>query len=97
MNMTVGIKLNDTNTGYTLQIRKAVLEFQKTFPTTFDVAITTNTDSLKKLIAGVVTLDDAMTAGEVKVDGNPNSLRDFVSVLDTGLEQPGQAADADIG
>ena len=32
MNMTLGIKLNDTNEGYALKIRKAVLEFQKSFP-----------------------------------------------------------------
>jgi hypothetical protein len=47
MNMTLGIKLNDTNQGYTLKIRKAVMEFQKSFPSKFDVAIYTNADSLK--------------------------------------------------
>jgi alkyl sulfatase BDS1-like metallo-beta-lactamase superfamily hydrolase len=97
MNMTAGIKLNDTNTGYTLQIRKAVLEFDKTFPSKFDVAIYTNTESLKKLIARPLTLDDAMKSGQVKVDGDPNNLKKFVSVLDTGLKPPGQATDADIG
>jgi alkyl sulfatase BDS1-like metallo-beta-lactamase superfamily hydrolase len=61
MNMTLGIKLNDTNEGYTLQIRKAVLEFQKSFPSKFDVAIYTNTDSLKKMIAGTTTLDDDLS------------------------------------
>ena len=97
MNLTVGIKLNDTNAEYTLQIRKAVLEFDKSFPSKFDVAIYTNTDSLKKLIAGLLTLDDAMNSGQVKVDGDPNNLRKFVSVLDTGIKQPGQSTDASIG
>ena len=77
MNMTVGIQLNDTNTGYTLQIRKAVLEFDKTFPSKFDVAIYTNTDSLKKLIAGPLTLDDAMKSGQVKVDGDPQQSKEI--------------------
>ena len=63
----------------------------------FDVAIYTNTESLKKLIAGPLTLDDAMISGQVKVDGDPNNLKKFVSVLDTGLKPPGQPTHADIG
>jgi len=74
-----------------------VLEFQKSFPNRFDVAIYTNTDSLKKLIAGVTTLDEALNAGQVKLDGDVNNLEKFVSVLDTGLKQPGQATDASVG
>jgi alkyl sulfatase BDS1-like metallo-beta-lactamase superfamily hydrolase len=74
-----------------------VLEFQKSFPNKFDVAIYTNTDSLKKLIAGVTTLDEALNAGQVKLDGDVNNLEKFVSVLDTGLKQPGQATDASVG
>jgi alkyl sulfatase BDS1-like metallo-beta-lactamase superfamily hydrolase len=97
MNMTLGIKLNDTNQGYTLKIRKAVMEFQKSFPSKFDVAIYTNADSLKKLIAGVTTLDDALNTGQVRLDGNVNNLKKFVSVLDTGLKEPGEATDAAIG
>jgi alkyl sulfatase BDS1-like metallo-beta-lactamase superfamily hydrolase len=97
MNMTLDIKLNDTNQGYTLKIRKAVIEFQKSFPSKFDVAIYTNTDSLKKVIAGFTTLDDALNSGQVKLDGDVNNLKKFVSVLDTGLKEPGQATDADIG
>jgi alkyl sulfatase BDS1-like metallo-beta-lactamase superfamily hydrolase len=75
MNMTLGIKLNDTNQGYTLQIRKAVMEFQKSFPSKFDVAIYTNTDSLKKLIAGITTLDDALNSEQVKLDGYVNNQK----------------------
>ena len=41
MNMTLGIQLNDTNEGYKLQIRQSVLEFQKEFPHTYDIAIST--------------------------------------------------------
>jgi hypothetical protein len=74
-----------------------VLEFQKSFPNKFDVAIYTNTDSLKKLIAGVTTLDEALNAGQVKLDGDVNNLEKFVSVPDTGLKQPGQATDASVG
>ena len=47
MNMTLGIKLNDTNEGYKLQIRQAVLEFQSTFPTQYDIAINTDERTLK--------------------------------------------------
>ena len=80
MNMTLGIKLNDTNEGYTLKTRKAVMEFQKSFPSTFDVAVYTNTDSLKKVIAGFTTLDDAVSSGQVRVDGDVGNLKKFVGV-----------------
>ncbi len=97
MTMTVGIKLNDTNQGYSLHLRKAVLEYQPSFPSKFDVAILTNTDSLKKVIAGFITLDNAINTGQIKVIGDANNLKKFISVLDTGMEEPGQATNTDTG
>jgi hypothetical protein len=49
------------------------------------------------LIAGVTTLDDALNTGQVRLDGNVNNLKKFVSVLDIGLKEPGEATDAAIG
>ena len=93
MNLTLGIKLNDAdnstsnNTGneYKLQIRKAVLEFQRSFPSNPDVAITTDERTLKQVIAGIITLDEAIRLGKLKIDGDPLKLKQFVRVLDTGL------------
>jgi alkyl sulfatase BDS1-like metallo-beta-lactamase superfamily hydrolase len=58
--------------------RNRVLEFQKSFPSKFDVAIYTNTDSLKRFIAGITTLEDALKAGQVELHGNANNLEKFV-------------------
>ena len=87
MNMTLGIKLNDTNEGYKLQIRQAVLEFQNMFPNQYDIAINTDERTLKQVIAGLLTLDNAIELGKIKViGGDVNELKKFVDALDTGLK-----------
>jgi alkyl sulfatase BDS1-like metallo-beta-lactamase superfamily hydrolase len=86
--MTIGIRLNDTNEGYGYELRKAVLEFQKSFPENSDVAINTDTKSLKEVIAGVATLDEHIDTGKIQVDGNKEDLMKFVNILDDGLESP---------
>jgi alkyl sulfatase BDS1-like metallo-beta-lactamase superfamily hydrolase len=88
LNMTIGIRLNDTNEGYGYELRKAVLEFQKSFPENSDVAINTDTKSLKEVIAGVATLDEHIDTGKIQVDGNKEDLMKFVNILDDGLESP---------
>ena len=69
MSMTLGIKLNNTNEGYKLQIRQAILEFQNTFTNQFDIAINTDEHTLKLVIAESLTLDDAIELGKIKVMG----------------------------
>ena len=97
--MTLGIQLNDTNEGYKLQIRQSVLEFQKEFPHTYDIAIGTDERTLKQVIAGLLTLDDAIELGKIKLtDGDINDLKKFVSVLDGGLKgDPVDSKALDIG
>ena len=99
MNMTLGIKLNDTNEGYKLQIRQAVLEFKNMFPSQYDIAINTDGLTLKQVIAGVITLDDAIESGKIKVTtGSVDDFKKFVSVLDTGLKgYPVDSKALDIG
>ena len=57
----------------------------------------TNTDSLKKVIAGFTTLNDAVKSGQVQVDVDVSILKKFVGVLDTGLGVAGSTLGADIG
>ena len=99
MNMTLGIKLNDTNEGYKLQIRQAVLEFKNMFPNKYDIAINIDGLTLKQVIAGVITLDDAIESGKIKVTtGSVDDFKKFVSVLDTGLKgYPVDSKALDIG
>ncbi|MGD1837521.1 MAG: alkyl sulfatase dimerization domain-containing protein [Nitrososphaeraceae archaeon] len=90
MNMTVGIKINDTadddERGYTLDIRQAVLEFQEKFPESYDIAIVSDEKSLKQVIAGINTLDNAIENGQIKIEGDVDKLDKFVEVFDTGLK-----------
>jgi hypothetical protein len=53
--------------------------------------------AIKKLKAGVTTLDEALNATQVKLYRDINNLEKFVSVLYTGLKQPGQAIDGTVG
>jgi alkyl sulfatase BDS1-like metallo-beta-lactamase superfamily hydrolase len=64
--MTLGIQLNDTDKGYKLQIRQAALEFQNVFPKQFDIAINTEEHTLKQVIAGLITLDEAIEMDKIK-------------------------------
>ena len=88
LNITVGIRLNDTNEGYGYELRKAVLEFQKSFPESYDVALNTDTKSLKEVIAGVATLDEHIDSGKIQVEGDKEDFLNFVNILDGGLESP---------
>ena len=99
MNMTLGIKLNDTNEGYKLQIRQAVLEFKNMFPSQYDIAINTDGLTLKQVIAGLLTLDDALELGKIKITaGSVDDFKKFVGVLDTGLKgYPIDSKALDIG
>jgi alkyl sulfatase BDS1-like metallo-beta-lactamase superfamily hydrolase len=88
-NMTLGVKINNnasSQDGYTLEIRQAVLEFQKGFPDTYDVAILTDENSLKQVIAGITTLDKAIEEGKIKVEGSVDDLKKFIGMLDTGIK-----------
>ena len=49
------------------------------------MAITTDERTLKQVIAGIITLDEAIRLGKLKIDGDPLKLKQFVRVLDTGL------------
>lgn len=98
MNMTLGIKLNDTNEGYKLQIRQAVLEFQNMFPNQYDIAINTDERTFKQVIAGLLTLDNAIELGKIKVIGGDVNELKFVDALDTGLKgYPVDSKALDIG
>ena len=88
-NMTLGVKINNNATsqdGYTLEIRQAVLEFDKGFPANYDVAISTDENSLKRVIAGITTLDKAIEEGKIKVEGSVDDLKKFIGMLDTGIK-----------
>jgi hypothetical protein len=70
MNMTLGVKPNDTGAGYQLQIRKVVLEVQEAFPATSDVGITTDERTLKQVNAGLIRVRLPATTRRADVDSN---------------------------
>jgi len=86
---TIGIYMNDTKEGYTLEIRRAVVEFKTSFPTKYDVALYTNSDILKKILLGNLTLQKAVDSGIAKIDGGKVvELRNLAGVFDYRLKTP---------
>ena len=75
------------------------IELQNTFPNQYDIAINTNERTLKQVIAGLLTLEDAIELGKIKVTGGDvDDLKKFVNVFDTGLKgYPVDSKALDIG
>jgi alkyl sulfatase BDS1-like metallo-beta-lactamase superfamily hydrolase len=80
--ITFGIYLNDTNEGYTLQISNSVVHYTKSFPETYDVAITTDEKTLKDILLGKLRFVDAVESDRVTVYGNPADLIELVKSFD---------------
>jgi putative sterol carrier protein len=74
---TLGIYLNDTKEGYTLEIRRAVLEYKDSFPTKYDIALYTNSDILKEILLGQSNLQKAVDLGIVKIVGGNVTLFEY--------------------
>jgi alkyl sulfatase BDS1-like metallo-beta-lactamase superfamily hydrolase len=86
---TVGIYLNDTKTGYALEIRRAVLEYKDSFPSKYDVALYTNSDTLRQILLGQLSLQEALDLGVAKiVGGNISDLNNIASLFEYRLKSP---------
>ena len=84
--LTLGILIEDLEEGHTIQIRKAVMEYQSQLPDNYDVFVTTNDETFKKLVSGQVKIEDAINSGDVLVDGDVEELFRIISYFDRGLE-----------
>lgn len=86
---TLGIYLNDTKEGYTLEIRRAVLEYKDSFPTKYDIALYTNSDILKEILLGQSNLQKAVDLGIAKiVGGNVTGLNNIANLFEYKLKAP---------
>jgi alkyl sulfatase BDS1-like metallo-beta-lactamase superfamily hydrolase len=86
---TLGIYLNDTKEGYTLEIRRAVLEYKDSFPTKYDIALYTNSDTLKEILLGQSNLQNAVDVGIARiVGGNVTDLNNIVNIFEYKFKAP---------
>lgn len=82
------IKLNldfpDTKDKYLLVVRYGVLQYHKGQQAKdADVSLTLDRDTLNEIIAGKLKVEQGITNGKIKLDGEPKKFEEFVGFLDT--------------
>ena len=81
--MAFNVDFPDVKTKYRLEIRNGVLQYykdeQEEKP---DAALTMNRTVLDDIMLGRTTLDQAVTDGKAKIDGDPDKFAEFVAMLD---------------
>jgi len=78
----LGIYLNDTQQGYTLEVRNDVVTYDTSFPEQFDIAINTDSDTLKDILLGKTKLLDGIAQKKINIDGDIRDLSKFVRSFD---------------
>jgi alkyl sulfatase BDS1-like metallo-beta-lactamase superfamily hydrolase len=81
-NLTLGIYLNDTEEGFTLEIRNNIVEYKDSFPEKYNVAIYTDSDTLKEILVGKAKLLDKIIAKKVNIDGDVREFSKFARSFD---------------
>ena len=76
--LILGIYLNDTEEGFTLEIRNDVVEYKDSFPEEYNIALYTDSDTLKEVLVGKAKLLDKIIAKKVSIDGD---IRDFIKFV----------------
>ena len=76
--LILGIYLNDTKEGFTLEIRNDIVEYNDSFPEEHNIALYTDSETLKEVLIGKVNLLDKIIAKKVSIDGD---IRDFIKFV----------------
>lgn len=80
--LILGIYLNDTEEGFTLGIRNDVVEYEESFPDEYNIALYTDSETLKEVLVGKAKLLDKIIAKKVTIDGDIRDFSKFVRSFD---------------
>jgi alkyl sulfatase BDS1-like metallo-beta-lactamase superfamily hydrolase len=80
--LILGIYLNDTEEGFTLEIRNDIVEYYDSFPEEYNIALYTDSDTLKEVLVGKAKLLDKIIAKKVNIDGDIRDFTKFVRSFD---------------
>lgn len=80
--LILGIYLNDTEEGFTLEIRNDVVEYKDSFPEEHNIALYTDSDTLKGVLVGKAKLLDKIIAKKVNIEGDIRDFTKFVRSFD---------------
>nr|WP_158108427.1 alkyl sulfatase dimerization domain-containing protein [Vibrio furnissii] len=78
----MNINFTDLDEKYSLYVENSVLNHTKKLAKKPDVSLDLTKATLDDVQLGNVTLEKAIADGTIKIDGDPNVLKDFVSMLD---------------
>ncbi|KXU80610.1 alkyl/aryl-sulfatase [Aeromonas enteropelogenes] len=80
--MVVNMDFTDIGEKHTLSLENAVLNHTTRYAASPDVTVTLSKQTLDDIQLGQGTLEQKIASGEIKVQGNPQTFSDFVSLLD---------------
>ena len=80
--LILGLYLNDTEEGFTLEIRNDVVEYEDSFPEEYNIALFTDSETLKDVMVGKSKLLDKIIAKKVSIDGDIRDFTKFVRSFD---------------
>jgi alkyl sulfatase BDS1-like metallo-beta-lactamase superfamily hydrolase len=81
--ITLNIDFTDLNQKYALMVENGTLNYESKPADAADATLTLTKSTLDDINLGTTTLQKAIDAGDVKLDGNEQSVTDFLGMLDT--------------
>lgn len=81
--MALGFDVTDIGKRYTLLVRNGALTSSERAATKPDARLTLAKPVLDRIQLGQVTVDQAIAAGDIKVEGDRAKVKDFFALLDT--------------
>ncbi len=80
----LNIELPDTKQKYLLVVQYGVLQYHKDQQATdADVSLTLDRATLNEVIAGKLKVEQGVTGGKIKLDGDPKKFEEFTGLLDS--------------
>jgi alkyl sulfatase BDS1-like metallo-beta-lactamase superfamily hydrolase len=80
----INMDLPDTKQKYLLVVKHSVLQYHKGQQAKdADVSLTLSRDTLNQIIGGKLKVEQGITNGTIKLDGDSRKFEDFVALLDT--------------
>jgi linear primary-alkylsulfatase len=80
--LALNVELADLKKQYALVVENGVLNYAPHFAPEPDATMTLSKPTLARIQLGRVTLEDAIAAGDVKVDGRKEAIGEFFGMLD---------------
>jgi alkyl sulfatase BDS1-like metallo-beta-lactamase superfamily hydrolase len=80
--LVLDINFTDLNEPYTLTVENGVLNHAKRAATNADAKVSLTKGTLDRIQLGEITPEQAITSGEMKVEGRREAFADFVGMLD---------------